>query len=61
MSSKNSSSDSHSSIWHSKKLHISKLVTNKASEAIIELAKKGKSKDEAGYKAEFIRLVEAVK
>ena len=47
--------------WFGLKLRDSKLVENKSSEAIIALAKKGKSKDEAGYKAEFIRLVEAVK
>ncbi|MVO10422.1 DUF3520 domain-containing protein [Flavobacterium sp. TP390] len=47
--------------WFGLKLRDSKLITNKSTEAILDLGKEGKSKDEDGYKAEFIRLVEIVK
>ncbi|NNT72192.1 DUF3520 domain-containing protein [Flavobacterium sp. IMCC34852] len=46
--------------WFGLKLRDSKLVTNKSSAAIKKLAKAGLAYDEDGYKAEFIRLVEAV-
>jgi Ca-activated chloride channel homolog len=46
--------------WFGLKLRDSKLVTNKSSKDIKALALQGKSKDEDGYRAEFIRLVEAV-
>ena len=46
--------------WFGLKLRDSKLVTNKTSKDIKALALKGKSKDEDGYRSEFIRLVEAV-
>jgi Ca-activated chloride channel family protein len=42
------------------KLRDSKLVTNKSSAAIKKLASEGLAYDNDGYKAEFIRLVEAV-
>lgn len=47
--------------WFGLKLRDSKFITDKSSKAIKELARKGLSNDEDGYKAEFIRLVEAVK
>ncbi|WP_281228229.1 YfbK domain-containing protein [Flavobacterium aquiphilum] len=47
--------------WFGLKLRDSKLVSNKSSEDIKKLAKEGLSNDADGYKAEFIRLVEAVK
>jgi Ca-activated chloride channel family protein len=46
--------------WFGLKLRDSKLVTNKSSVEIKKLAKEGLAYDEDGYKAEFIRLVEAV-
>lgn len=46
--------------WFGLKLRDSKLVTNKSSVEIKKLAKAGLAYDEDGYKAEFIRLVEAV-
>ena len=46
--------------WFGLKLRDSKLVTNKTSKDIRALALQGKSKDEDGYRSEFIRLVEAV-
>ena len=46
--------------WFGLKLRDSKLVTNKTSKNIKALALQGKSKDEDGYRSEFIRLVEAV-
>jgi Ca-activated chloride channel homolog len=46
--------------WFGLKLRDSKLVTNKSSKDIKALALQGKSKDEDGYRSEFIRLVEAV-
>lgn len=47
--------------WFGLKLRDSKLISNKATKDIITLASQGLSKDPEGYKAEFIRLVEAVK
>ncbi|WP_370454355.1 YfbK domain-containing protein [Flavobacterium sp. LMO9] len=46
--------------WFGLKLRDSKLVENKSSVAIKTLALQGKSIDAEGYRAEFIRLVEAV-
>lgn len=46
--------------WFGLKLRDSKLVDNKSSVAIKTLALQGKSYDAEGYRAEFIRLVEAV-
>ncbi|MCW1147742.1 YfbK domain-containing protein [Flavobacterium lacisediminis] len=46
--------------WFGLKLRDSKLVDNKSSVAIKALALQGKSNDAEGYRAEFIRLVEAV-
>lgn len=46
--------------WFGLKLRDSKLVDNKSSVAIKALALQGKSNDTEGYRAEFIRLVEAV-
>jgi len=46
--------------WFGLKLRDSKLVTNKSSSDIKKLAKEGLAFDDDGYKAEFIRLVEAV-
>ncbi|MBE0390929.1 VWA domain-containing protein [Flavobacterium sp. PL002] len=46
--------------WFGLKLRDSKLISNKSSKDILILAKQGLSKDPEGYKAEFIRLVEAV-
>ncbi|MBF6642525.1 von Willebrand factor type A domain-containing protein [Flavobacterium sp. J49] len=46
--------------WFGLKLRDSKLVTNKSSSDIKKLAREGLAFDEDGYKAEFIRLVEAV-
>jgi len=46
--------------WFGLKLRDSKLVTNKSSAEIKKLAREGLANDEDGYKAEFIRLVEAV-
>jgi len=47
--------------WFGLKLRDSKLIKDKSSEAIKNLAKEGLFNDSEGYKAEFIRLVEAVK
>ncbi|MDG1870523.1 MAG: VWA domain-containing protein, partial [Flavobacterium sp.] len=47
--------------WFGLKLRDSKLISNKSSKDIITLATQGLSNDPEGYKAEFIRLVEAVK
>ncbi|MEO7978160.1 von Willebrand factor type A domain-containing protein [Flavobacterium sp.] len=47
--------------WFGLKLRDSKLISNKSSEDILKLAKQGLTNDSEGYKAEFIRLVEAVK
>nr|WP_161627163.1 VWA domain-containing protein [Flavobacterium subsaxonicum] len=46
--------------WFGLKLRDSKLVPNKSTEAIKELAKQGLQNDPEGYRAEFIRLVERV-
>jgi Ca-activated chloride channel homolog len=46
--------------WFGLKLRDSKLVNNKTSSDIKALAKQGKTIDKEGYKAEFIRLIEAV-
>ncbi|HEX9979346.1 MAG TPA: von Willebrand factor type A domain-containing protein [Flavobacterium sp.] len=45
--------------WFGLKLRDSKLVPDKASGSIKKLAKSGSAKDDDGYKAEFIRLVES--
>ena len=45
--------------WFGLKLRESKLISNKASNDIKNLALQGKSIDSEGYKAEFIRLVDA--
>ncbi len=58
----NSSDDfkfSSSVAWFGLKLRDSKLVSNKSSEEIEKLARLGLSNNTDGYKAEFIRLVEA--
>lgn len=47
--------------WFGLKLRDSKLVSNKSSADIKKLAKSGIVSDDEGYKAEFVRLVEAVK
>jgi Ca-activated chloride channel family protein len=47
--------------WFGLKLRDSKLIKNKSSKDIIELAKKGQSNDNEGYKTEFIRLVGLIK
>lgn len=47
--------------WFGLKIRDSKLVINKSSDDIKKLAKSGLAYDEQGYKAEFIRLVEAVR
>ena len=46
--------------WFGLKLRDSKLVSNKSEEAILALANEGLQNDKEGYKAEFVRLVEAV-
>ncbi|MES2544315.1 MAG: von Willebrand factor type A domain-containing protein [Bacteroidota bacterium] len=46
--------------WFGLKLRDSKLISNKSTEDIENLAKQGMSSDTDGYKAEFIRLVESV-
>jgi Ca-activated chloride channel family protein len=46
--------------WFGLKLRDSKLVTNKSTADIKKLAQEGLAYDSDGYKAEFIRLVEAV-
>lgn len=46
--------------WFGLKLRDSKLVPNKETKAIIELAKQGQQPDPEGYRTEFIRLVEMV-
>ena len=47
--------------WFGLKLRDSKLITNKSSDDIKNLAKLGLVNDTEGYKAEFIRLVETAK
>ena len=46
--------------WFGLKLRDSKYISEKSTDAIKSLAQSGLSYDEDGYKAEFIRLVEAV-
>jgi Ca-activated chloride channel homolog len=46
--------------WFGLKLRDSKLVNNKTSKDIKALALQGKTIDKEGYKAEFVRLIEAV-
>jgi Ca-activated chloride channel family protein len=46
--------------WFGLKLRDSKLVSNKETNSIETLAKQGLTNDKDGYRAEFIRLVEAV-
>jgi Ca-activated chloride channel family protein len=46
--------------WFGLKLRDSKLIPNKNREAIVKLSKQALSKDPEGYKAEFVRLMEAV-
>lgn len=46
--------------WFGLKLRDSKLVTNKSASDIKKLAKEGLAFDDQGYRAEFIRLMEAV-
>ena len=46
--------------WFGLKLRDSKLLKNKSAEEILALANEGISNDKDGYKAEFVRLVEAV-
>ncbi len=46
--------------WFGLKLRDSKLVSDKDTQSILALAKKGISKDTDGYKAELVRLVETV-
>ena len=46
--------------WFGLKLRDSKLLQNKSEEAILALANEGIANDKDGYKAEFVRLVEAV-
>ena len=47
--------------WFGLKIRDSKLLDNKNTEAIVRLANTGKTYDKEGYRAEFIRLVEALK
>ncbi|WP_373462622.1 YfbK domain-containing protein [Chryseobacterium sp. W4I1] len=42
-------------------LRDSKLIDKKDLNSIESLAKKGKNKDEEGYRSEFIRLIESYK
>ena len=59
----NSSADfkfSSSVAWFGLKLKESKYVSNTSSSELLKLTKSGLSNDEEGYKAEFIRLMEAV-
>lgn len=61
---KNASADfkfASSVAWFGLKLRDSKLITDKESSHIVDLAKQGLQNDKDGYKAEFIRLVESVK
>lgn len=46
--------------WFGLKLRDSKLIANKSIEDIKKLATQGNSNDNEGYKAEFVRLMEAV-
>lgn len=47
--------------WFGLVLRDSQYISNKSLEDIINLAKQGKSSDEDGYRAEFIRLMESYK
>ncbi|MFB0966479.1 MAG: DUF3520 domain-containing protein, partial [Cloacibacterium sp.] len=47
--------------WFGLVLRDSQYISNKNLEDIINLAKQGKSSDEDGYRAEFIRLMESYK
>ncbi|WP_291285537.1 von Willebrand factor type A domain-containing protein [Flavobacterium sp.] len=47
--------------WFGLKLRDSKLISDKSPDAILKLARQGLSNDAEGYKAEFIRLIEAAK
>ncbi|CCG52846.1 Probable outer membrane protein precursor YfbK [Flavobacterium indicum GPTSA100-9 = DSM 17447] len=47
--------------WFGLKIRDSKLLDNKNTDAIVRLANEGKAFDKDGYRAEFIRLVEALK
>ncbi|MEG1230147.1 MAG: DUF3520 domain-containing protein, partial [Flavobacterium sp.] len=47
--------------WFGLKLRDSKLITDKESSHIVDLANQGIKNDKDGYKAEFVRLVESVK
>lgn len=61
---KNASADfkfASSVAWFGLKLRDSKLITDKESTNIVDLAKEGLKNDKDGYKAEFVRLVESVK
>ncbi|KAA5535648.1 DUF3520 domain-containing protein [Paenimyroides baculatum] len=61
---KNASADfkfASSVAWFGLKLRDSKLITDKESNHIVDLAKQGIKNDKDGYKAEFVRLVESVK
>ncbi len=60
---KNTSADfkfSSAVAWFGLKLRDSKLVSNKDSAAIETLANAGLADDKGGYRAEFIRLIEAL-
>lgn len=61
---KNASADfkfASSVAWFGLKLRDSKLITDKESSHIVDLAKQGIKNDKDGYKTEFVRLVESVK
>ena len=61
---KNASADfkfASSVAWFGLKLRDSKLITDKETSHIVDLAKQGIQNDKDGYKAEFVRLVESVK
>jgi len=61
---KNASADfkfASSVAWFGLKLRDSKLINDKESNHIVDLAKQGLQNDKDGYKAEFVRLVESVK
>lgn len=61
---KNASADfkfASSVAWFGLKLRDSKLITDKESTNIVDLAKQGLQNDKDGYKAEFVRLIESVK
>lgn len=61
---KNASADfkfASSVAWFGLKLRDSKLITDKETSHIVDLAKQGIKNDKDGYKAEFVRLVESVK